>query len=86
MKRDETAIFQPHSDKVSVTAALQQNTNEGSVPCFKSQGERDQLLHPFENPEGGGSRKIKIRSPCVTYCITDAQGECMASVIPRMES
>lgn len=85
MKRDKTAVFQPHSDKVSDTAAVPQNTNEGSVFCFKSQGERDQRLHPFKNPKGRCERK-KIRSPCMTYCITDAEGECMASVIPRMES
>lgn len=81
MKRDKTAVFQPHSDKVSDTAAVPQNTNEGSVFCFKSQGERDQRLHPFKNPKGGCERK-EIRSPCMTYCITDAEGECMASVIP----
>lgn len=34
----------------------------------------------------GGAKEKKIRSPCMTYCITDAEGECMASVIPRMES
>lgn len=84
MKRDKTAVFQPHSDKVSDTAAVPQNTNEGSVFCFKSQGERDQRLHPFKNPKGGCERKKKIDHRAWTYCITDAEGECMASVTPEL--